>query len=484
MPDPPPHRHLTVHELLRLLGGSWSLREVEALARRALAHLRDHCPECDAAYRAFEQIRDRRRRRGRARYAAVFESAERRIPELVRCHQAEVEAAEEDLRILLELRHEQALALVTEKRRRQVHGPRGWRMRSPHLVRRLLEEARIALRRSPSEAAERLEQAEAIVQRVPRPVYGEAFVERLATRALADRANVLRVMGELQGADALWRLLHERLQSWPADEDEEAALWSLEASLRQDQRRFGEATRLLGQAERRYRRLEDTEGIGKTLIKRGNAADLQGRSRDAAALYRRAAELLSPAASPRLHLFAQHGLALALCDAGEPAAAAALVEQHRPLYEQHPDAQVQCLLAHLEGRIAWGLGDHAKAEQRLLQARNGYLVQGQGFNAALVTLDLAAHYLERGRPREVKPLAEQMVPIFRAQDVHRELIAALTVFQQAARTETLTAELLARLRRYLLLARNDSRFRFDDSELAEGAAVPAAPPGPRRLRSR
>jgi len=53
------------------------------------------------------------------------------------------------------------------------------------------------------------------------------------------------------------------------------------------------------------------------------------------------------------------------------------------------------------------------------------------------------------------------VPIFHAQDVHRELIAALMVFQQAALADRLTAELLARLRRYCLLAKNDPRFRFE-----------------------
>jgi hypothetical protein len=128
---------------------------------------------------------------------------------------------------------------------------------------------------------------------------------------------------------------------------------------------------------------------------------------------------------------------------------------------EHSDAHVQLRLAHLEGRIAWGLGDPEKAATLLLQSRNGYLAERQGFNAALVTLDLAALHLENGRPREVKPLAEQMVPIFQAQDVHRELITALMLFQRAARVEQLTADLLARLRRYLLLARNDPRFRFE-----------------------
>jgi len=473
-PNPAPHRHLTVHELLRLFEGEGSL---EALARRALAHLRALCPECDAAYRDFERIRDRRRRRRRAAYGAVLDSAQHRIPELVRCHQAEIEAAERDLRVLLDLPHTEALALITEKRRRQVREPCGWRMRSPHLVQRLLEEARIALRRSPAEALELVERADAVVHRVPRPHHGEAFVERLATRVSADRANVLRVLGELQGASVLWHLIRERLERWPVDTDDEADLLSLEASLRQDQRRFGDAERLLARAERLYRRLEDAQGFGKILIQRGNVANIQGESHAAADLYRQAGELLSAADSPRLYLLAQHGLALALCDSGEPASAATVLERNRPLYGVHRDTEAQSRLADLEGRIAWGLGDHARAESCLLRARNSYLIQRQGFNAASATLDLAALYLECGRPREVKPLAEQMLPIFQTQGLHSELIAALLVFRQAALAERLSAELLDRLRRYLLVARNDRSCRFEDSGRTD-AADPADSPTP------
>jgi hypothetical protein len=46
----------------------------------------------------------------------------------------------------------------------------------------------------------------------------------------------------------------------------------------------------------------------------------------------------------------------------------------------------------------------------------------------------------------------------------------LILFQEAARGEDLTAEFLARLRHYLLVGRNDPRYRFD----------PARPAGRRR----
>ena len=48
------------------------------------------------------------------------------------------------------------------------------------------------------------------------------------------------------------------------------------------------------------------------------------------------------------------------------------------------------------------------------------------------------------------------------------LLVFLILFQQAAKAETLTAEFLARLRRYLLLAKNDPNYRFEPA-----AAAPA-----------
>jgi hypothetical protein len=56
---------------------------------------------------------------------------------------------------------------------------------------------------------------------------------------------------------------------------------------------------------------------------------------------------------------------------------------------------------------------------------------------------------------EVKRLARQMIPIFQAQDVHREALAALALFRKAARREEVTVEQLLRLVKYLQEARND-----------------------------
>jgi hypothetical protein len=68
-----------------------------------------------------------------------------------------------------------------------------------------------------------------------------------------------------------------------------------------------------------------------------------------------------------------------------------------------------------------------------------------GYDAALVSLDLAIVYAHQHRLDELKQLALEIVPVFESRDVHREAIAALVMFQQACQEERLTAELARHL---------------------------------------
>ena len=74
-----------------------------------------------------------------------------------------------------------------------------------------------------------------------------------------------------------------------------------------------------------------------------------------------------------------------------------------------------------------------------VQMRDGFLQEGLGYDAVIVSMDLALLYLRQGRTAELKTLAREMLPIFRSQDVHREAVAALVLFQEAIREEQITA---------------------------------------------
>jgi hypothetical protein len=89
-----------------------------------------------------------------------------------------------------------------------------------------------------------------------------------------------------------------------------------------------------------------------------------------------------------------------------------------------------------------------------------FAVQGIGYDAALVSLDLAVLYLRQGRRAEVRRIAEEMTPLFQAQDVHREALAALILFQEAACQDRLTAERALEVAAYLRAARHEPGLRF------------------------
>ena len=61
---------------------------------------------------------------------------------------------------------------------------------------------------------------------------------------------------------------------------------------------------------------------------------------------------------------------------------------------------------------------------------------------ALVSLELAAIYFEQGRMAEIKTLASELVPVFRANDLRREAVAALILFQKAAQIEKISLGLI------------------------------------------
>jgi hypothetical protein len=202
-------------------------------------------------------------------------------------------------------------------------------------------------------------------------------------------------------------------------------------------------------------------GAARALIKRGSAAEYAGDGERAVEIRLRAAELLDPQAEPVLYLMCQMNLANGLVGLGRAAEAAAHIARQEELFSRHADAGVRLRRTWVEARIARAEERFAEADRLLTDVRNGWLSLGRPYEAALATLDAAELHFAQGDWREVQRRAELLIPIFEANGVHREARAALILFQQAARARTLTADFLARLRRYLALARNDRSFRFD-----------------------
>jgi hypothetical protein len=138
-----------------------------------------------------------------------------------------------------------------------------------------------------------------------------------------------------------------------------------------------------------------------------------------------------------------------------------LVHLNRAHYAAYNDDWTRLRHYWLQGTIALGLEEWDEAEVKLSQALDGFVAADNGFKAALVSLDLALLYLQRGRTAELKRLARLMAPIFEAQDVHREAVAALLLFQKAAAAEQVTVETIHGLRSYLDRARSNPKLKYD-----------------------
>ena len=161
-----------------------------------------------------------------------------------------------------------------------------------------------------------------MTRRVSPDVYGPAFCNSLAVRALAHLANAVRVAGDLTAAAAQWRQIHARIATEPlGDVDAEAEVACLEASLRLDQGRFDRAERLLGRARRRYRAAKDPEGLAKTLIKLAIAKRVQGQPSAGSEVKRLAAAISEIFAAQEVHAELARALTLSGLEVPLPALA-------------------------------------------------------------------------------------------------------------------------------------------------------------------
>jgi tetratricopeptide (TPR) repeat protein len=258
--------------------------------------------------------------------------------------------------------------------------------------------------------------------------------------ASAQMANACRAGGDLPRAEEHFRHVRYLVsREGVTDPLVLAQIDHLEGSLRKDQRRFPEAEALLTRSAMLFRISGATVETARVLLILGELCFHQGFLNRAIEMVQTALERLSPEEESRLYLSGRHNLALYLAEAGRYAEAAGLVAADEDLYRRIPESWLQLRLSWLRGKIASGLGEAVEAERLLRETRDGFVRQGNGYDAAMAALDLALLYLKEGRTAEVQPLAAEMVALFEAQKVHREALAAVLLFQEAAQREEVTA---------------------------------------------
>ncbi|HWM95301.1 MAG TPA: hypothetical protein VN493_31390 [Thermoanaerobaculia bacterium] len=336
-------------------------------------------------------------------------------------------------------------------------------LQSCPLCQRLIESCHDVVHADTARAEELAELAVAVSQELDVRRYGAEIVNDFKARAWACLGEVLRNRADLRGADQAFEVAETLLGVGTGDIFEEARLLELEALLRRDQRRLGEAHGLLDEVIAVYRQFRDFHLVGRAFVQKGSVHGAAGELEPAVRWLRKGLGLIDPMRERRLDLSARHNLMLYLHESGRNQEAWFLLKASRAEFLEHGGELLNLRLRWLEGKIQQALGHLHEAEQALAEALAGFLGQGAGFSAALVCLDLAGLYAGQARAGEMRRLAEEMLPIFQSRDIHREAVAALIVFQQAVRVEKLSSGLLDEIRSFLRRARTDPKLRFEYS---------------------
>ena len=294
-------------------------------------------------------------------------------------------------------------------------------------------------------------------------IYLPAVVHDCQALTRAFLGNARRVASDLVGAGRAFDEALVRLEQGSGSQRVRAEFLSLLGSLRTDQARYPEARRVLEEALELLRPVGQRQDEGRLLLKLSTVHGYSGEPERAVRAVLEAAPLLEEGGDDRLLVLARHNLSYWLVDARDPLEALAVFQKAQHLYDRlQDDPWLQLRRTWQEGRIHAALGDAARAEPLLEEARQTATERELPYELAMINLELALFHLGQGDAAKVRQLAEEMVPIFRSRELHAHALAAIYLFQHAARTQTATTTLAKDILLYLRQAQNNPSLPFGE----------------------
>lgn len=335
---------------------------------------------------------------------------------------------------------------------------------APFLCERICEDSAKA---AASSAGLALELAELAVHAARHAQCPPAWQSRLQGYAWAFLGNARRVANNLPAADEAFARAWDLWRAEGPPEDEFLPEWrllDLEASLRREQRRFGEALALLDQAAARP---GGVAAMGRILLKKEFVLEQMGAIEEAIAVLREAVPFVESSEDTRLLFALRFETVKNLCHLGRSAEAAELLPEVRTLAVKLCNELDLVRVLWLQARIFAGQEAFQDAVAAFGQVRREFAARELAYDFALASLELAVLWLAQEHSGEVKALARQMLWIFQSHGIHREALAALRLFQKAAEKEELTLELARRFVNYLYRAQRNPSLRFESEEAPE-----------------
>ena len=313
----------------------------------------------------------------------------------------------------------------------------------------LLRKSRQAAFTEPARAVELANLALRIVRRLD-AAYDTNWIMDLRARCFAYLGNARRVLGELRSADDAFLKAEGCLARGTRGNAEiKAEVLDLKSSLRRAQRWLDEALALVDEALSLYREAGEKHGVGKSLLQKAKILEERGDLDGAIELLHQIAPEIDRFREPRLFKCARYNLLVCLVWADRFEEAETFLTDLRDVFLESARPLDLIRLRWTEGLIALGLGRLGPAEAAFREVQREFLERRMGYDAALVSLDLARLYAQEGCVEELKRLATEIMPVFESRDVHREALVALLMFQKACEEERLTVDLVRELALYL-----------------------------------
>lgn len=314
---------------------------------------------------------------------------------------------------------------------------------APHSPKRALELAELALL-------------------VARNVEGvdEAFKHRLESWCHGFVGNARRVIGS--SLPAAEQSFTEARRLWNLGSDaaglmSEAHLLDMEASLRRALRQFDRAFKLHDDALK----MALPEEVGSILLNKAVTYQHNFEYEEALQTLTQAEAAIDSERQPRLQHCVLFNRTSCLCLLGRADEAMPIVEEVRRFAELLRNKVDLVRALWLEANCSLSLGRKEEALSKMKRVRWAFNIEGLPFDYGLASLDMASIYRETGQVEEIKNLAAEMLEIFKAQKVHREGIAAVLLFWEAAEKERVTAELVQQLKEYLSKAETNPDLAFE-----------------------